>query len=161
MALQPDSLQAAPEATASQSRRWVRWTPLRKGKFLDHLAISGNVTASAAVAGVRVSAVYTLRRHDAAFARDWQTAIENGYQLLETLVLGHVLSGAARATGIETPHGTILDMDAALRLLTAYRGGAAKRADKAGPPEARSTIADADTAILRKLSAIEKRRGAA
>jgi len=142
-------------------RRWVRWTDLKKGKFLDHLAISGNVTAAAALIGVRVSAVYTLRRRDAGFARDWQIAIENGYQLLETLVLGHVLSGAARTTGIETPHGAMLDLDTALRLLAAYRGTAAKRSDKASPTGGRGDIADADAAILRKLNAIEKRRGAA
>ncbi len=148
---------------ASTARTWVRWSDLKKGKFLDHLAISGDVSAAAALIGVKVSAVYALRRRDAAFARDWQVAVDSGYQLLETLLLGHVLSGAAREAGIATPHGATLDMDAALRLLAAHRGAAGKRLDKATPPGARGdgADADADAAILRKLSAIEKRRGAA
>jgi len=85
---------------ASTARTWVRWSDLKKGKFLDHLAISGDVSAAAALIGVKVSAVYALRRRDAAFARDWQVAVDSGYQLLETLLLGHVLSGAAREAGI-------------------------------------------------------------
>lgn len=151
----------APRPTASTERRSVRWTDLKKAKFLDHLASSGNVTASAAVIGVRVSAVYALRRRDTAFARDWQVAIESGYQLLETLVLGHVLSGAARAAGIATPHGATLDMDAALRVLAAHWGVTGKRLDRAGLPGSHGDAGDADAAILRKLNAIEKRRGAA
>jgi hypothetical protein len=162
MGLQPGTAAAAASRpTVSTGRRWVRWTDLKKSKFLDHLAISGNVSASAALVGVPVSAVYTLRRRDAGFSRDWQTAIDSGYQLLETLVLGHVLSGAARETGIATPDGTMLDMDAALRLLAAHRGAAGKRADKTGSPNGRGANADTDAAILRKLNAIEKRRGAA
>jgi hypothetical protein len=52
-------------------------------------------------------------------------------------------------------------MDAALRLLAAHRGAAGKRADKTGSPNGRGANADTDAAILRKLNAIEKRRGAA
>jgi hypothetical protein len=152
----------SPGPPASAARRWVRWTELRKGRFLDHLAISGNVTASAALIGVRVSSVYALRRRDAGFARDWQVAVESGYQLLETLLLGHVLSGARRDTGIAAPDGVTLDMDAALRLLAAHRGAAAKRTDKPAPPgRDGAAIAQTDAAILRKLNAIDKRRGAA
>ena len=163
MGLRPDTVAATTRPVVSRYRQ-VRWTEGRKGKFLDHLAISGNVTASADLIGVRVSAVYALRRRDAGFARDWQSAIDSGYQLLETLLLGHVLSGAARGTGIETPQGAMLDVDSALRLLAAHRGPAGRRSDKAGSagtPGGQSATADTDAAILRKLNAIEKRRGAA
>ena len=164
MGLRPDTVAATTRPSVSRYRQ-VRWTEGRKGKFLDHLAISGNVTASADLIGVRVSAVYALRRRDAGFARDWQSAIDSGYQLLETLLLGHVLSGAAQGAGIATPQGAMLDVDSALRLLAAHRGPAARRPDKtgttgAGTPGARSATADTDAAILRKLNAIEKRRGA-
>ena len=73
-----------------------RWTGLMKARFLDHLAATCNVSASARAIGVRGFDVHRLRRRDAAFASDWGTAIEAGYQLLETHLVGIALvnSGA-------------------------------------------------------------------
>ena len=152
----------ATRPTAFTGRKWVRWTQRMKAEFLDNLAGSCNVKASAEAIGVNVISVYALRRRDAEFALNWQIALASGYQLLETLVLGHVLSGASRDAGIETPHNAgTLDMDTALRLLSAHRNAAGKPSDTAGPPRRRSDMAETDAAILKKLSAIEKRRGAA
>ncbi|WP_242139904.1 hypothetical protein [Sphingomonas sp. TREG-RG-20F-R18-01] len=152
----------ATRPTAFTGRKWVRWTQRMKAEFLDHLAATCNVKASAEAIGVGVISVYALRRRDAEFAREWQIALESGYQLLETLVLGHVLSGAAREDGIATPHDSArLDMDTALRLLTAHRNASGKPSAEGGAPRRRADMADTDAAILKKLKAIEKRRATA
>ena len=82
-------------------RRWVRWTDLKKGKFLDHLAISGNVTAAAALILGGVAELVAWARFRRAFipARD---------QLWTGLV--GVASGAALAVGAVqglNPHGQL------------------------------------------------------
>lgn len=151
----------ATRATAFTGRKWVRWTRRMKAEFLDQLAASCNVKASALAIGVGVISVYALRRRDPEFAREWGIALESGYQLLETLVLGHVLSGAPRDDGIAMPDETPgLDMDTALRLLTAHRGAVGGKSTRAGGPAPRTADqAETDAAILKKLKAIEKRRG--
>ena len=52
-------------------------------QFLDHLAATANVSASArtaGVAGVAGSAVYAERRRPAAFRGDWPGRVEPGWQ---------------------------------------------------------------------------------
>lgn len=152
----------ATRPTAFTGRKWVRWTRRMKAEFLDALAASCNVKGSAAAIGVGPVSVYALRRRDAEFAREWEIALESGYQLLETLVVGHVLSGASRDAGVAMPdESPTIDMDTALRLLSAHRNAFGKPSHNAGPPRQRAEQADTDAAILKKLNAIEKRRDAA
>lgn len=152
----------ATSATTIVRGKRVRWNLQMKAEFLDHLAASCNVTASAAAIGVGPLSLYGLRRRDPEFAREWQGALESGYQLLETMLLGHVLSGGTRTDAIETAHDAPkLDVETALRLLTAHRGSVGKPSSKIGRPLERAELADTAAAILKKLSAIEKRRGGA
>ncbi len=82
--------------TAFTGRKWVRWTAKKKAAFLDHLAATCNVKESAAAIGVDPGSVYALRRHDAAFLADWHDALEAGYAMLETQLIGHALAGGGR-----------------------------------------------------------------
>ena len=52
--------------------------------FLDHLAQTANVAASARAAGVTSSAVYAERRRTPAFRDAWALALAEGYARLET-----------------------------------------------------------------------------
>ena len=59
--------------------------------FLDHLALTSNVAASARKAGVSSSRAYALKRKNADFARDWQAALAEGFARLESELLAEAL----------------------------------------------------------------------
>lgn len=59
--------------------------------FLEHLALTSNVAASARKAGVSSSRAYALKRKNADFARDWQTALCEGFARLESELLAEAL----------------------------------------------------------------------
>ena len=58
--------------------------------FLQKLAETSNVTASAGHAGVATSRAYKTRREDPKFAAAWSAALFEGYQHLEMEVLGYL-----------------------------------------------------------------------
>src|SRR3546814_9230368 len=66
--------------------------------FLDELAASSNVAASARAAGVSANAMYRERRRNAAFAKRWLAALCEGYARLEAELLSEALV---------TPHGNV------------------------------------------------------
>ncbi|HEX8485407.1 hypothetical protein [Sphingomonas sp.] len=137
----------------------VQWSPERKAAFLDHLAATCNVSASAAVVGVPATAIYPLRRRDADFAAAWGEALISGYEMLETQLVGHALNGGgARETtnGDVTPTGTI-DVDLALKLLGTHQGAMLGKPLKGGPKLTKATSQETTEAILKKLRAIEGR----
>ena len=73
------------------------WTPGARTRFLEHLAVKGNVRAACAHVGLSAEAAYRLRRRDPLFARGWGAALvlahDHGEQVL-----------AARAIdGVEEP----------------------------------------------------------
>ena len=70
----------------------------RRETFLEHLAATCNVTASAAVAEVSVSTVYANRMKDAEFRDGWRAALEQGHAQLEAALL-------ARAARQKESHG--------------------------------------------------------
>ena len=145
--------------SAFEGRKWVRWSAKMRASFLDHLAATCNVKASAAYIGVDPVSVYALRRRDAKFADAWGEALALGYEMLETLVVGHALSGDAGDVlncGVETRAGPV-NLDLALRLLSAHRNAEGK--PRRGGPKARfATRDETDAFLMKKLAAIEKRR---
>lgn len=80
--------------------------------FLQHLAITSNVKASALEAGVSVSRVYKARREDTEFAVQWRAALYEGYEHLEMEVLAFL-------RGTAPDHK--MDVANAVRLLAAHR----------------------------------------
>lgn len=81
-------------------------------RFLEALAETSNVSASAQQAGVEPRVTYKARRSEPDFAARWNAALLEGYEHLEMEVLGHL-----RAPDPERK----LDVAAALRLLAAHR----------------------------------------
>lgn len=59
--------------------------------FLDALAESSNVAASARAAGVSANAMYRARRRDPGFAARWHEALCEGYARLEAELLSEAL----------------------------------------------------------------------
>jgi hypothetical protein len=137
-----------------------------KAEFLDALAATCQVKLAAAVIGVDPKSVYALRRRDPEFLREWGLALDQGYQLIETLLLGHVLAGGGACEPIARPdEADLIDVDTGLRLLAAHRasvvGTAKQRANRGGSKPQRASDGETDAAILKKLAAIERHRAAA
>lgn len=54
------------------------WTPERKVRFLDQLAVHGNARAACRAVGLSADAAYKLRRREPLFARAWAAAVVLG-----------------------------------------------------------------------------------
>ncbi len=88
-----------------------------KRVFLEALAETSNVSASAEQANISPGQVYQTRRADTDFAAKWQAALCEGYANLEMEVLGYLR---------DPKPGRKMDVANALRLLTAHRESFAK-----------------------------------
>ena len=99
--------------------------------FLDALAASSNVAGSARKAHVGTAQAYALRRKDAVFARRWQEALSEGYELLELELLSRLRKGelkAPLAKGEDKPRVVrVFDNGMALRLLLAHKDAVARQ----------------------------------
>jgi hypothetical protein len=92
----------------SRDRLWRK-------KFLAALADTSNVSAAAALAGVQPGSAYKVRRAEPEFAREWRSALLEGYENLELEVLHRLRFG-------ETKDGDVkFDNATALRLLGHHR----------------------------------------
>lgn len=151
----PEPSAAAPSTKARHKK--TRLTPPQKAAgvegpvskhwrtyFLQALAATSNVTASAKAAGVSPSRAYKARRDHADFAEAWRGALYEGYEHLEMEVL-------ASLRGHDPDRK--LDIANAIRLLAAHRETiAAERAKRRGQDEA-AVFAS----LERKLGTIRKR----
>jgi hypothetical protein len=137
----------------------ARWSTAMRVAFLDHLAATCNVAQSAAIANVSVETVYAHRRRDARFAEQWEAALALGYQMVETLLLGHVIAGNRTSDHVNTQQceQPLIDFDAAMRLLAAHRKPEAKPR-KGGPPLQFAAPDETDAVLLKRLKVIEMRR---
>lgn len=139
----------------------AQWTRKKREAFLDHLAMSCNVTASVRSVGMTTGGLYQLRRRDPEFAALWRSALLTGYDRLEERLLQH--AGAAindvaiGETEVEEP---VFDPRIAMDLLRQHRATVEGREKKPmGGKVFRATRAEAEAALLRKLDALEKRLG--
>ena len=106
-AARPPKPARAPQTSQARTRT-VGW----RTAFLEALAETSNVTASAIRANVPLRTVYKVRRADAAFAAEWQLALHEGYDMLEMELLGYLR---------DPQPARKMDVAAALRLLAAHR----------------------------------------
>jgi hypothetical protein len=116
--------------------------------FLDHLAESSNVTASAEKAGISVSRAYKVRREETEFAHQWRTALAEGYLHLEMEVVRRL-----RAGDFKTADDGKFDFANAIRLLAAHRDSAARGASEVRDVSAEEVRASID----RKIEDIRRR----
>ncbi len=87
-------------------------SPHWKIAFLETLAQTSNVSASAAAANTPLATAYRVRRDDPAFALKWRGALHEGYEHLEMEVLAYL-----RGTMADRK----IDVASAIRLLAAHR----------------------------------------
>jgi hypothetical protein len=136
----------------------IRWSQAMRRTFLDHLAATGNVHASAAAIDVHENTIYALRRRDPAFVAAWDEALKLGYQMLETRLLGHVLAGGTATGKMDQGAFGTLDANVALSMLSNHRAAMAGRPPRGlqSTPK-RATREETNAALLTKLDAIDKR----
>lgn len=77
--------------TATRNARSVRPGAAQMTQFLEALAESSNVAASARAAGVSGNAMYRERRRNAGFAARWHEALCEGFARLEAELLSEAL----------------------------------------------------------------------
>jgi hypothetical protein len=65
--------------------RGHRWSDEAETLFLDHLAATANVSASAKACAFSTHALYARRRKDPAFMQRWDVALAQGYAHVEAL----------------------------------------------------------------------------
>lgn len=89
-----------------------------RARFLEALAETSNVTASAARAGIPARTVYKYRRQDPAFAARWRAALAEGYENLEMELLCYLRNPAERPK---------MDVANAIRLMAMHRQEVARQ----------------------------------
>jgi len=150
------------------------WTPAKRAAFLEHLATTCNIAASARAVGMAPRGAHALKKRDAAFAADWAGAIEAAYETLEVRLLAYALGDAeGEAEGApEAESGRVADGDAEAELRGAHfdprvavqalgfrkRGGAAGGAaggSGAGTLCKRVSLAELEAVLVARLDALD------
>ena len=110
-----------------------RWSAAAEMRFLEHLAASANIKASAEAAGFSTVAIYNRRLKDPHFAARWAEALEVGYMRLECLAIElgtNALSGTPPLGDQVLPPASFGEVLNLLKLHRAQvRGGAPQRYD--------------------------------
>ena len=141
----------------------VRFTAKRRMAFFDALALTCNITKSAAYAGVDKTTVYWHRSRDPVFAGQWQDALNAGYDRLELLMLEH--GGAGMALPPADPDRAVegddpppFDFDKAMAALRLYRSRRdAVPFNHGGRPRRNATREETNAALIKALAAARKR----
>ena len=136
-----------------------RWTDEAEAIFLDALAASNNATWAAAQTGFSTVTIYKWARRDPGFAERMAAARALGYARVDELLARAAedfLAGREPDPDSPFPEMTIEHAIAILRLHRASQTGEGKR--PAWPARPRS-LDEQRESILRKLSAIARKRG--
>ena len=126
--------------------------------FLDHLAQTANVAASARAAGVSSNAVYAERRRTPAFRDAWALALAEGYARLETDLLAEALPTPSGRTADGTLKARAQKHRLAIALLSTHRAsvkGGAPVAAAAKP--AQPDLATLKAQLVLKLTQMRQR----
>lgn len=137
------------------------WTTKKRGIFLDHFAATSNVVRSAAAAGMTDHSAFALCRRDPEFAEQWLAALRTANVRL-TAMLHERSEGPRQAPpegGTPVPDPSTMDTELALKLLRHHEQRLAGVPRRGGPRPRRATEAETNAAVLKLLSALNKRRG--
>ncbi len=150
------------------------WTPAKRAAFLEHLAATCNIAASARAVGMAPRGAHALKARDAVFAADWAGAIEAAYETLEVRLLAYALGDAEGEVEAESEGEAdgVVDGDAEAESRGAHfdprvavqalgfrkRGGAAGGAaggSGAGTLCKRVSLAELEAVLVARLDALD------
>ncbi len=146
------------------------WTPAKRAAFLEHLAATCNIAASARAVGMAPRGAHALKARDAVFAADWARAIEAAYETLEVRLLAYALGDAEGEAEREPEAEADGDAEAELRgahfdprvavqaLGFRKRGGAAgggAGGTGAGTLRKRVSLAELEAVLVARLDALD------
>ncbi len=139
------------------------FTKTKRQRFLDALALTCNVTKSAAYAPIATTTLFRYKARDTVLAAQWEDALAMGYDRLEALVLLHGGAGqpiepdpdAAEAGGAEPEP---FDFDRAMKVLIYRRNARHGLPTGRGKPAMRNATREETNAVLLKALAAAKRR---
>lgn len=135
-----------------------RWSEQAEARFLDSLAASCNVSASAEIAGFSKAAIYHRRRHDPGFALRWQAALEQGYARIELLLVRRAAEALeGHAPDPEAPLAA-MTVKEAIMVLQLHRASVKGDGRAPGWRARPRPLDDMRQSILTKLEAIEAAR---
>lgn len=143
-----------------RKRRHAYFGKARREAFLEHLAATCNVMASAEATGVSVSAAYANRMNDADFREAWSAALEQGYARLEAALIERAARGDTKpnvrggktVTGRDAPEE--VDWDKAMELLKHHKRGLSGRTVDNRARPVRVPIEQVAVKLVRKLKAL-------
>lgn len=132
-------------AAQVQRERAGTWTKAKRTEFLEQLAATANVRASARAVGMSEPGVYRLRQRSAEFRAAWAVALSEGYAKLELMLLERAMNGTVKPIfqlGKEVGSVTEYSDRLALTLLNAHRATVHRERVGAGedPEETRRRI---------------------
>lgn len=137
---------------ATRDARGVRPGAAQMTQFLEALAESSNVAASARAAGVSGDAMYRERRRNAGFAARWHEALCEGFARLEAELLSEALVAPSGNVKEATLKSRAQKYRLGLALLAAHR--AAVRGAKVPGGDGATTRGSAKERLRAKLDAI-------
>jgi hypothetical protein len=132
----------------------LRFNARSRATFLEHLAETSNVTASAREAGVTTSTAYRERVKTPSFAADWHRALCEGYARLETMLLADALIAPSGNVSERTLKARAQKHKLQLALMAAH--AASVRGDMAGPRRAAKS-GTAQSRVKAKIDQMNKR----
>ena len=76
-------------------KRHAGWTAERQRKFIEHLALTGNVGEACAIVGIASSSAYRLKNKAGAddFARAWDAALRLSATRLAAIMMDRAVNG--------------------------------------------------------------------
>lgn len=136
------------------------WTKARREAFLTELARSCNVVRAHEAAGMGSSGAYRLRQRDPEFAKQWQAALEIGYERLEAALLRRAIEAVDAIKLDETKEQvekmTVAEATALLRLHRA----SVERGQASGRRQSQRRVAtqqEVDAILLRRIQMAKRR----
>ncbi len=135
------------------------WIVRKRAVFLDHVAATGNVSASARFVGFGEGGAYKLRRREPDFAQQWRVALSAGFDRLQAMLIERAMGPLTVQIGdTPMPDVSTMDTELAMRLVEHHRrtiAGAPKR--RGGPAPSRATEEETNAALLKRLKILHKR----
>lgn len=141
-----------------------RFTRSKRAVFLARLADTANVSASCAAAGISRHVAYALKRLDAAFAAQWEEALQIALDGLESEIIRRAIEGTAKEQFFQGQSvGTVVTYSDSLAmfLLKSKRPEVYGDLKAVAQPKAPLDDEAYDSALQRLLEALEVHQGRA